>query len=105
MRTITIKNNKIKELIEKKGVIVSEGRKINTEKEKLETELNKCGLQINKINDKLIPMVKDLKIDLGEFEEIESVTIEKGELVMTIFDKVEEFTNQLRKEQNKTVEK
>lgn len=106
MRTIKIENgDEIKDLIEKKGVIVTKGRELSQQKEEIETELNKCGLQINKLNDKLIPMVEGLGVELGEFEQIESIKVEEGELVMSIFDQVEEFKNQLRKmaEEKKTI--
>ena len=101
MRTIKIENQEIKDLIVKKGEVVTRGREISQQKEDLETELNKAGLQVNKLNDKLIPLVEGLGIELGEFEQIESVKIENEELVVNIFDQVEEYKIAIREEKAK----
>lgn len=97
-RIIKVESEEIKDLITKKGEIVTKGRELNAQKEEIETELNKAGLQINKLNDKLIPMVHELGIELGEFEQIESIKIEENELVVTIFDQVEEYKAAILKE-------
>ena len=104
MRTITITSEDIKDLIIKKGEIVTRGREITKQKEELDTELNKCGLQVNKINDKLIPLVNGYGIELGEFEQIESVKLEGEELVVSIFDQVEEYKEAILEAKKKKAE-
>lgn len=84
-------------MIKNKGDIVVRGRDLNKQIEGLKEELNTCGLDINKINDKLIPLVKEIPIELGEWEQIQSVEIVDGKLMMTIYDQIEEYKEVLKK--------
>ena len=96
-RTIKIESTKIKDLIQKKGDLVVKGRALNKQKEDIGIELNKVSLQINKLGDKIIPLVRDINVELGEFEQIQDVQIVDGELVMTIFDMLEDYKEKLIK--------
>ena len=91
MREINIKSEEIKGLIIQKGAIVVEGRKLNEQLDKTKVDLNNCGLEINKLNAVLIPLVKELNIELAEFERIESIELAEDELVVKIYDALEEF--------------
>lgn len=65
----------------------------NKQKEELETERNKIALNAQKYNDKIISLAREImKPHLqDEFEDYESIRVENGELIATIFNHVEEF--------------
>ncbi len=106
MRTFKIANKDIRALLTERNKWVMKGRKLDGEmrelKEKFDAmsvELNKCALQLDKVRDKLIPLVKrevEPLAGLEEFEEINSVEINKGELVVEVIDRVEEFKGRER---------
>ena len=104
-RTIKIESTKIKDLIQKKGDLVVKGRALNKQKEDIGIELNKVSLQINKLGDKIIPLVRDINVELGEFEQIQDVQIVDGELVMTIFDMLEDYKEKLIKAKQEAKDK
>lgn len=90
-----ITNNTLKKLLEEKDELVTQGRALTVEIEKLEKERAKIGLQIQKKKDKVIPIVEKMKnsgdIPLEEYDEIESVSIVKGEVEVKLFNHMEEF--------------
>lgn len=88
-----INNNTLKKLLEEKEELVTQGRALTTDIEKLEKERAKIGMQIQKRKDKIIPLVeKAVKPLLGEYEDIETVTINKdGEVEVKVFNHMEEF--------------
>lgn len=87
-----ITNNTLKKLLEEKEELVNQGRALTVEIEKLEKDRAKIGMQIQKRKDKIIPLVeKEVKPKLGEYEDIETVTLEKGEIVVKVFNHLEEF--------------
>ena len=102
---IKIESTKIKDLIQKKGDLVVKGRALNKQKEDIGIELNKVSLQINKLGDKIIPLVRDINVELGEFEQIQDVQIVDGELVMTIFDMLEDYKEKLIKAKQEAKDK
>jgi len=87
-----INNDKLKVLLEQKEVLVAEGRALTVKIEKLEKERAKVGMQIQKVKDKVIPLVEKLvKPNLKEYEDIETVTLEKGEIEVKVFNHLDEF--------------
>ena len=74
-------------------MLVNDGRALTVEIEKIEKERAKIGMQIQKRKDKIIPLVeKEVKPKLGEYEDIETVTINKsGEVEVKVFNHLEEF--------------
>jgi len=62
-------------------------------KEKLETERNKVALKAQKYNDKIIPLSRELMKPFltDEFEDYESIRVEKDEVIATIFSHLEEW--------------
>jgi recombinational DNA repair ATPase RecF len=88
-----INNNTLKKLLEEKEELVTQGRALTGDIEKLEKERAKIGMQIQKRKDKIIPLVeKAVKPLLGEYEDIETVTINKsGEVEVKVFNHMEEF--------------
>lgn len=87
-----INNNTLKKLLEEKEELVKQGRELTVQIEKLEKERAKIGLQIQKKKDKIIPLVdKEVRPNLVEYEDIETVVLEKGEIKVTVFNHLEEF--------------
>lgn len=64
-----------------------------TQKEELETERNKLALKAQKFNGKIIPLgQKAMKPFLeNKYEDFETIQIENGELVATIFSHLNDF--------------
>lgn len=66
---------------------------LNKQKEEKETERNKIALAAQKFNDKIIPLSRDLMKPLlqDEYEDYETIRIENGEVVATIFSHLNDF--------------
>lgn len=99
-RQIIIEDDKLKALLEKKDEAVADGKKQYAAVEREQNKLNKCGLKIQKMKDKIIPLVNAQEFEKTEFEEIQSVSIEDGKIVMTVFDLVEEYKEAVRTKRN-----
>lgn len=78
---------------------------LKKKKEQLENDRNKIGLKIQKYNDKLIPLGQKLmKPHLkDEFEDFDTLRLENGEAVGTIFSHLDDFYKRFRKGQKKVV--
>jgi len=66
---------------------------IKKQKDDAETERNKIALDAQKRNDKIIPLAREImKPHLeNQYDDYESIQIENGELVATIFNHLQEF--------------
>lgn len=72
--------------------------KLRDTKEKLERERNKIALKVQKIKDKVVPMIqKSVMPHLKEFDDIEKAEIVDDEVVVTLFNRLEEFKKQFKK--------
>jgi len=67
--------------------------KAKKSKEKLEIERNKIALKAQKYNDKIIPLGRELMKPIleNEYEDYESIRVEAGEVVATVFSHIEEW--------------
>lgn len=78
--------------------MVDKHYKLRDTKEKLERERNKIALKIQKIKDKVIPMIKkSVMPHLEEYDDIEKAEIIDDEVVVTTFNRLEEFKKQFKK--------
>lgn len=78
--------------------MVDKHYKLRDTKEKLERERNKIALKIQKIKDKVIPMIqKSVMPKLKEYDDIEKAEIIDDEVVVTTFNRLEEFKKQFKK--------
>ncbi len=98
MRIVKLKNAKLKDILEKRQLIVDEAKELNTKKEAIEKEMAKRGYEMNKLKDKTAEVLKKEAIEMGEFEDISEVRLEKGEVVIGIFDHIEEYKQVIRKQ-------
>lgn len=97
-RTLKVKNDKLYKILEEKNKVLKEAREVNDKNKILTEELQKYGLELNKYKEKLFPLVDKIKeeIELGEFEEIETVEPVDGEIELIIFDAIEEYKDMYR---------
>jgi len=72
---------------------------IKKEKEEMETERNKIALKAQKYNSKIIPLGQKLMKPFieDEYEDYETIKIEDGELVATIFSHINDFKINFKK--------
>jgi len=94
-RQEVIKNDKLKklllkklDLVEEKNVIMKEGE---VWREQFVKRLEKVKDKINKTAEQAIKASKKIEVLTSEYEEIRSVEVVKGELVLNIVDKIAEF--------------
>lgn len=68
-------------------------------KEEKETERNKIALKVQKYNDKIIPLAQKMMKEhiLNEYEDVETIKLENGILVGTIFSHLEDFKERFKK--------
>lgn len=64
-------------------------------KEELEEKRNKIGLKIQQKKDKIIPITRKLMKPhiQDEYEDFDSIRLENGEIISTIFNHLEDFKN------------
>lgn len=72
--------------------------KIKKVKEEIENKRNKIALKAQKYNDKIIPLGRKLMKPFLEdkFEDYDTIRIENGEIVCTIFSHLEDFKNNFK---------
>jgi len=103
-REIIIVNKELKDLLQDKAKIVEEGRKLNVDLEKLQEKLNKKAAKIQKYNEKIQPMVRELLYpQLEEHEELANIDIKDQKLVVTAYDKIEEFRQNFAESKKKAL--
>lgn len=93
-----IKNAKLVKVLEKRGVVVKEIEVINKAIKDLETDRNKLGYKMNALKDKTRLIVGDMGIekDLGEFDVVTDIYIEKGKAYYDIENEIELYKTFLR---------
>jgi seryl-tRNA synthetase len=72
---------------------------LTKKKEELETERNKIALKAQKYNDKLIPLGRKLMKPFltDQYEDYETLGIEEGMVMATIFSHLQEWKNNFKK--------
>lgn len=73
--------------------------KLKKKKEVLETERNKMALKAQKYNDKIIPIGREMMKPFlqDQFEDYDSLYLDGGEIVATIFSHLADFKNNFKK--------
>ena len=100
-----LKNEKLFKILTERGLIFREIEEINKKMMDLDKERTKLGYKMDKLKDKTLKIIEKEKIELKEFEYIANVSIESGEIEVTILDQVEEFTKQLREKKAEDAKK
>jgi len=101
MRIIKIENDKLKKILEDRQVIFDNIGEINKVIVAKDKERTAEGYKMDKLKEKTADILKKQNLDLEEFEDIGAVKLIKGEIVLEIFDYVEEYKKQLRDERAK----
>lgn len=97
--------NKIKQMIydrmkeQTSPELCKQYEEIKTKKEEVENKRNKIALKAQKYNDKIIPLGRKLMKPFLEdrFDDYDTIRIEDGEVVCTIFNHLEDFRNNFKK--------
>lgn len=104
-RQIRFKSKELVTMMDERGALITKGRDLTTEMEKLDKKLekldkdrNKIGLQADKLTSKMRPLLDKLvKPEVGEFEDVNNIEVQQGEVVVELYDRVEDFKEQFRK--------
>lgn len=70
--------------------------KVKEEVMKIEEEMKPYLIKLERYKDKINPIVESKGIELGEFEIVTSVALEKGKVMVEITDLVESYKESLR---------
>jgi len=94
----TIKNNKLKKILEERGRVLNKAKKIQREVEKLQKEQQKLGYRMNRLKEKTEPLVEGEKekFVFEEFDYIARVAIEKDNVIIEIKNQIEDYKELLR---------
>lgn len=104
MRLYEFDNAKLTKILEDRAVIYKEVGEINEQLFKLDKERKKLAYKMDRLKEKTKPFIDDIesKLELGEFEIISKVSLNKnGKPEVEIVDRLEEFANALREEAKK----
>ena len=91
----------MKKILEDRQVIFDNIGEINKVIVAKDKERTAEGYKMDKLKEKTADILKKQNLDLEEFEDIGAVKLVKGEIVLEIFDYVEEYKKQLRDERAK----
>ena len=103
MRKIKIKDEKLAKILEDRASVLTEARKLQVEKEKIEKEQAKLGYKMDRLKEKTSPIIEKLapSFELGEFEFVASVTLDKEKSPeVAIADQIEEYKKMIREKAN-----
>lgn len=97
-RQVRFKSAELIALMQERGELITKGRDLTNKLEKLEKQRNKVALQADKLSSKMRPTLDKLvKPEVGEFEDVNNIEIQNGEVVVEIYDRLEDFKKQFRK--------
>jgi len=85
------------------NTLIEKYESLEKERKELEEERNKIALKAQKYNDKIIPLGKKLMSEFieDEYDDYETLKIENGEIVATIFNHLHDFKENFKKNVNK----
>ena len=96
MRTLEFTDKKVIKALAEKGALIDKGREISGKIEDLQVELNKIGLKVQKIKDDIVlPFAKEIKKGLGKYEDLETLKLIHGKIVVEVFDYLEKYKEEL----------
>jgi hypothetical protein len=105
LRYEVIENDELKDLLIKRGEVVTEARVVDGKREKLVQELKKLGHKMERYKDKSAPLLDLNEIKLEEFEVITEVKYEDGKLKVFISDRIEEYREAIRTQKKEALKK
>ena len=106
MKTLEFEDKKVKKALIEKGLLIEKGREISQKIEDLQTELNKIGLKVQKIkDDTVLPFAREVKKTLGKYEDLETLQLVNGKIVVNVFDYLERYKEEFDKKLAEAEEK
>ena len=101
MRQINLEDKKLFSILEARGEIFKELGEINKKIVEADGVRTKLAYKMQRLKDKTAGRLKKHKLDLVEFEDINSVGIEDNKITIKIFNQVEEYKKMLREKKSK----
>ena len=96
-KNLTAKTDQLQEAINAlKEEFKTEYEKVEADVKQIDEEMKPYLTKTQRYKDKINPILKKHKIELGEFEMIQSTELENGKVVVSIIDLVEEYKKQLK---------
>lgn len=96
-KNLTAKTDQLQEAINAlKEEFKVEYEKVEANVKQIDEEMKPYLTKTQRYKDKINPILKKHKIELGEFEMIQSTELENGKVVVSIIDLVEEYKKQLK---------
>jgi len=99
-RKITLKDKKLVEHLMSVKKVAEEINEIVKDWEKKDRYVGKLNLKMERYKEKIRSIVADNVGEIGEFEIVGSTKEENGEAVIEIFDQIEIYKEQLRKQKD-----
>jgi hypothetical protein len=95
MRKVKIEDKNLLKLLKEKKKVVEKGRKLSGQFEQLSNQLKQSELKVNQFNEKIKPMVDKHKIKTEKYEILNRIEVDKGKIVITVLDQIEEYQKML----------
>ena len=102
MRQYKIEDKKLLQILETRGEVFEESKKVNMIIVEADKERTKLSYKMENLKNKTQKLMDkhNAKFNLDEYEEISSVKLEKGEVIVDIYDKIEEYKKMLKEKNN-----
>lgn len=102
MRNYSIKDNKLKKVLQERAKILVEARKVTKEVTKLQKEQQKLGYKMERLKEKTKPLMEKHEIKLEEFEMVSRVYLDEKtkEPTIEIVDQIEEYKKMIREKKD-----
>lgn len=97
VKKLKIDDSELKDLLSKKGEIITSGRALSKEIEDKNAELQKMGYEVDRLKEQIKPIVEKHKTDNGYdiYDIATNVEInDEGEIVVDIVNVIEDFKEQ-----------
>lgn len=95
-------DEELSQLLEEKNSSIKKSRKISNKIEAYQNLLNQEGHKVQQLKDKIIPLFNEKikpQVELGEYDDIQTVEKRRGKIVVSVVDRVGEFKEWFKKKQ------
>lgn len=100
-RQVEIKDNKLVDILKQREVVHNEIGKYMQQLMDIDKEKTKLGYKMDKLKEKTKMIMDKLNPEVGEFEIISRVYLEKGKPYYEVVDLIEEYKQALREKSKK----
>lgn len=95
-----LNDKQLVKLFDEKEKELKQGRALEKKKNVIEEAQRKIGLKLNRLKEQMIPIVEKKREELGitEFEEITTLKVVKGKVVLSTTDLIEDYKRIIREQ-------